>query len=126
MKVTRKSTGEVIRFGLVGFFATFLHYSIYWLLRQWTGYNVAYAVGYGLSFVCNFFLTAYFTFRKKATMKRGIGFGGVHLFNLLFQMLLLNLFVGLGIKQSIAPLFVFGIAIPVQFLLVRYVFKKDV
>jgi putative flippase GtrA len=121
----RKSINEILRFGLVGVVATLIHYVIYWLLRQYVNYNIAYITGYVISFVCNFFLTSYFTFRAKVNVKRGVGFFCVHMFNMLFQIILLNIFVWIGIRQNVAPLFVFAIAIPIQFVLVRIVFKKD-
>ena len=124
MKATKKSLYEVVRFGLVGVFATILHYGIYWILRHWINYNIAYTIGYALSFVCNFFLTSYFTFKTEATVKRGIGFGGAHLFNYLLQIFLLNVFVWIGIKQDLAPIVVFSIAIPIQFILIKFIFKK--
>ena len=119
-----KTFGEIFRFGLVGIFATLFHYLIYWILQHWINLNVAYTIGYAVSFVCNFFLTSYFTFKKEATVKRGIGFGGAHLFNYLFQIVLLNIFIAVGLSKTLAPIPVYMIAIPVNFLLVRYVFKK--
>lgn len=121
----KDTIGEVIRFGLVGAFATAFHYLIYWLLSKWINVNIAYTIGYATSFICNFFLTSFFTFKKKASLKRGLGFGGAHLFNYLFQMVLLNLFIFLGLKKNLAPLPVYAIAIPVNFLMVRFVFKHD-
>lgn len=124
MKVKKNTIHEILRFALVGVAATLIHYGIYWLLRQCINYNIAYIVGYILSFICNFFLTSYFTFRTTANTKRGVGFFCVHMFNMLFQVVLLNFFVWTGIQQNLAPLFVFAIAIPIQFVLIRYVFKK--
>lgn len=114
---------ELIRFGTVGVIATLIHYGIYWILQGYMHSNIAYTLGYGISFICNFFLTAHFTFKKKATVKKGIGFGLSHLCNYLIQLGLLNLFIYMGIDKALAPLFVFAIAIPINFLLVRFVFK---
>jgi len=113
---------ELMRFGMVGVFATVLHYSIYWVLQHWINMNVAYTIGYFLSFLCNFYLTSHFTFKSRATVKRGVGFSGAHLTNYLNHMILLNFFVWLGIPQQWAPLPVYCIAVPVNFLLVRFVF----
>lgn len=124
MKVEKNNICEILRFGVVGVVATLIHYTIYWLLRQYIDYNIAYITGYVISFICNFFLTSYFTFRTKANIMRGVGFFCVHLFNMLFQIILLNVFVWMGIQQNVAPLFVFAIAIPIQFILVRFVFKN--
>ncbi len=38
--------------------------------------NVAYTMGYVLSFVANFYLTAYFTFGQPPSWKKAFGFGG--------------------------------------------------
>ena len=86
--------------------------------------NIAYTIGYALSFICNFYLTSYFTFKSKATVKRGLGFGIAHLVNYLLQMAFLNLFIWLGVKAEWAPIPVYMIVIPINFLLVRFVFKK--
>lgn len=115
---------EILRFGIVGCIATVLHYIIYYILKSWINLNIAYIIGYGIAFICNYFLTSYFTFNKKANLKSGIGFSGAHLFNLLFQVLLLNIFTYIGINDNIAPIPVYAIAIPVNFLLVRFVFKR--
>lgn len=116
---------ELVRFGIVGCVATAIHYFIYWLLNKWINVNVAYTVGYATSFICNFFLTSYFTFKKSASFKRGLGFGGAHLCNYLLQMLLLNFFIWLGVKKDFAPIPVYAIAIPINFLMVRFVFKHN-
>lgn len=115
---------EALRFCIVGCIATVLHYALYWLLMRYINVNIAYAAGYILSFIANFFLTAYFTFRVLPSFKKALGMGGAHLVNFLLHMGLLNLFLIIGIPEKWAPIPVFAIAIPVNFLLVRFVFKK--
>ena len=124
MEKVRLQLSELIRFCIVGFIATILHYVIYYVLKNWINLNIAYIIGYGLSFICNYFLSSYFTFKKKANLKSGIGFSGAHLFNMLFQVVLLNVFTYIGISENIAPIPVYAIAIPVNFLMVRFVFKR--
>lgn len=114
---------EFVRFGLVGGFCTALHYGIYFLLQLLLDVNVAYTVGYLLSFVANFYLTSYFTFGSAPSWKKLFGMAGAHGVNYLLHMVLLNLFLWIGMKQELAPLPVFAIAIPVNFILVRFVFK---
>lgn len=114
---------EFIRFALVGILATALHYGLYYLLQTLINVNIAYATGYLLSFIANFYLTAYFTFGTRPSWKKAVGFSGAHLVNFLIHMLLLNLFLWAGISQTWAPLPVFAIAIPVNFILIRFVFK---
>ena len=115
---------EFIRFVMVGVLATALHYGIYFLLQRFINVNIAYTLGYALSFIANFYLTAYFTFGKKPSWSKAFGFGGAHLFNYLLHIGLLNTVIWLGLSKTLAPIPVFAIAIPVNFLLVRFVFKR--
>lgn len=115
---------EFIRFVMVGVLATALHYGIYFLLQRFINVNIAYTLGYVLSFIANFYLTAYFTFGKKPSWSKAFGFGGAHLFNYLLHIGLLNTVLWLGLSKTLAPIPVFAIAIPVNFLLVRFVFKR--
>ena len=115
---------QFVRFCIVGVFATALHYGIYLLLMHDMNASIAYTIGYVLSFVANFFLTSYFTFKKKATVKRGVGFGLSHGINYLLHIVLLNVFLWMGLSKAFSPIPVFCIVIPVNFMLVRYVFKK--
>lgn len=121
-----KQLPEFVRFVMVGIIATALHYGLYFALQHLINVNIAYAIGYTLSFIANFYLTSYFTFGKKPSWGKAFGFGGAHLVNFLLHMGLLNLFLWLGVSKALAPVPVFAIAIPVNFLLVRFVFKhKD-
>ena len=46
-----KQIPEFLRFVMVGLFATGLHYGIYFVLQKFIQVNVAYTLGYVLSFV---------------------------------------------------------------------------
>lgn len=115
---------EFFRFVLVGLLATALHYGIYRLLDLLIPANPAYAIGYVLSFFFNFFLSSAFTFKKEATVKKGLGFGLSHLINFTLHMVLLNVFLFLGLSEAWAPIPVYCICIPVNFILVRFVFNR--
>lgn len=65
----KKLGGQALRFGMVGVFATALHYGIYYVLQRMINVNVAYTIGYVLSFLANFYLTARFTFRSAPSWK---------------------------------------------------------
>lgn len=116
--------GEAMRFGIVGVGATALHYGIYYLLQQVINVNVAYTVGYAVSFVANFYATSYFTFGTSPSWKKLFGMGAAHGVNYLLHILLLNVFLWMGIPKVWAPFPVFAVVIPVNFLLVRFVFKR--
>lgn len=127
MTIDREKLGEIIRFGIVGVLATALHYGIYLgLLWVWPSMNVsvAYSIGYLVSFVGNFLASNYFTFRTKPTTEKGVGFALSHGVNYLLHMILLNFFLWLGLSDEWAPVPVFCIVIPINFLLVRFVLKR--
>lgn len=122
--ISRLLRVEFIRFGIVGVVATVIHYGIYYLLILALNYNVAYTIGYVISFVANFLLSAKFTFKSYPTVSRGLGFAVSHLVNYGLQIAVLNVTVKIGIPQVLAPIPVYLICVPVNFLLVRLVFKK--
>lgn len=115
---------EIIRFGIVGIIATIIHYGIYLTLNLIIVSWIAYSIGYGTSFLCNFYLSNKFTFKTKPTIKKGIGFGLSHFINYVLQVILLSIFIKLGIPDKYAPLPVFCIAVPINFLMVRFVLKS--
>lgn len=115
---------EFMRFALVGFIATALHYGVYYFLLSFMYVNVAYTLGYTVAFIANFYLTSYFTFKSFPSWTKLLGMGGAHLVNYLLHLLLLNIFLFIGLSKAWAPIPVFAIAIPVNFLLVRLVFKR--
>ena len=124
MKLTKEQIGEMVRFSIVGVLITVIHYVVYWLLQLVINVNIAWTAGYIVGFVVNYFLSARYIFREKATAQNGAGFGGAHLVNYFLQMGLLNFFLWLGWSAEWAPVGVYAISIPVNFLLVRFVFKK--
>lgn len=131
----RQQLGEVVRFGIVGVTATLLQYFIYWLLLRlaihWdveagthTLSTMAMTIGYVVSFIYNFIASTRFTFRVKANARRGAGFLFSHVVNYSLQMLTLNLFLLLGIGKQWAPIPMFCVCVPINFLLVRFFLKR--
>ena len=116
---------EAIRFCIVGVLATIVHYGIYLLLKGVINVSVAYTIGYVISFIGNFVLTNVYTFKTQATAKKGIGFVICHVINYLLHIGLLNVFIWLGVPSSLAPIPVYCIVVPVNFLLVRKVVKTS-
>jgi putative flippase GtrA len=121
--IKRETFNELIRFVIVGTISTALHYGIYWVLQHWMNVNIAYTIGYALSFLCNYYLSAYFTFHAKTSVRKGIGFGGAHAVNYCLHIVLLNFFLWLGLSPEVAPFAVYAIAVPTNFVMVRFVFK---
>jgi len=114
---------QFVRFAVNGCLSSAIHYGIYCLLLLWVNENVAYVTGYIVSFISNFFLTSYFTFRTKPTLKRFIGFSGSHAVNFGLHIVLFNVTLQLGVHRLIAPFIVMGIAMIVQFTILRFVFR---
>ena len=128
--ITDEKFKEFFRFCLVGLVATAIHYGLYLLLVKlvqiekdwWT--NLAYSIGYLISWFCNLFLTARFTFHEQVSVKRGVGFAVSHGVNYLLHILFLNLFIWIGMPKQWAPIPVYCIVVPINFILVRTVFKR--
>jgi len=114
---------QFVRFGVNGCLSSAVHIGVYYLLLAWVSVNAAYITGYVVSFVVNFFMTSYFTFRTRPTLKRFIGFSGSHAVNFLLHVVLLNVLLFLGVHPMVAPFFVIAIAMLVQFTILRWVFK---
>ena len=104
---------EFFRFILVGVLATATHYGIYFFLCVLMLPAIAYTIGYAISFILNFYLS-----------RKGIGFGISHFINYLLHIGLLSLFIWIGVPERWAPLPVFALVVPVNFLLVRFVLKS--
>lgn len=116
---------EAIRFVAVGGFATVLQYGIYVIFVNAVGVQavVSTLISYAISFVANFFLTSYFTFRSNPNAKKGIAFTLSHLINMGMQTGFVAIFKGL-VGPTLALLPALAICIPVNFFLVRFAFKS--
>jgi len=115
---------EVIRFCIVGLAATAIHYVCYLLLQSFISPNIAYTLGFIISLVCNFVMSAKFTFRARMSLMRGGGFVMSHLLNYIMHIGLFNLLLWCGVSKIIAPIGVYAVVVPVNFILVRLVFRK--
>lgn len=113
------------------------------------GLNVSYSIGYLVSFVGNYVISLKWTFKTKGSIGKGIGFAFSHAVNYGLHIVLLNLFLLLGVGTALSrlfvaampclvemmpalgrpdtllPLLVYVIAIPVNFLLVRFFLKRN-
>ena len=121
---------EFIRFCLVGVCATAIHYLTYLLLikcnavegRLWA--NIAYSIGYLTGFIFNLLLSAYYTFKTELTLQRSMGFLVTNLINYGLHIVFLNLYILISIPEQWAPLPTYLCVVPINFILVKTVFKK--
>ena len=61
---------------------------------------------------------------KYAPQGRGAGFALSHAVNYLLQMATIHFFVWVGVPERLAPIPMFAICVPVNFLLVRFFLKR--
>ena len=115
---------QPLRYGVVGGLATVIHYGAYLLLLLWIWPWLAYTLGYAISFVINYILTNYYTFKTRPTTQNGIGFLISHAVNYGLHIGLLEFFLLCGMSSEFAPIPVFAIVIPVNYLLLRFFFTK--
>lgn len=108
----------------MGFLSIVILYSIFYLLQPIIGNVLSYTIGYLTSFIFNYCLTASYTFKKKASIKNGLGFVLSHLTNYILQITLLSVIIKLGISYYIAPIPVLIICVPTNYLMVRFFFKR--
>ena len=110
--------------------------------------TLTYAVGYAISFVFNYIISIKWTFKTTGNLSKGIGFAFSHAINAFLHILLLNIFACLRVghllvwivagccsylteivpqlsrPESLLPLPVYVIVVPVNFVMVRYFLKK--
>ena len=112
------------------------------------GITITYAVGYAVSFVANYFVSLRWTFKTEGSVSKGLGFAFSHLVNAGMHLALLNFFRWLGAgdalsmlliwltpwlvdmmpvlgrPESLLPLPVYVIVVPLNFLMVRFFLKR--
>ena len=92
--------GEVLRFVVVGITAVALQYGVYALMLLVVNAFIANTIGYG------------------------VGFALCHVVNYGLQQLILHTAIALGMAPTLAPLPMFAITVPLNFVLVRLVLKR--
>ena len=125
IKTADKGRAQFVRFVLNGCFSASIHYAVYYVMQLLIEVNVAYAIGYVVSFIVNYYTTCRFTFRRQPTWKHFIGFSGSHGVNFLLHVVLFWCCMQLGVHRLLAPVIVMGVAMLVQFTILRLVFKKS-
>lgn len=115
-----------VRFAAVGGVATAVNYATYVVLvRSFDDLHpaVAYLCAFCVSIVCNFLLSSYFTFRVRPSVRRAVRFLAAHLINLVNELVLLEIWLWAGVPKLYAPLCVFLVAFPINFLMVRFALR---
>lgn len=119
-----KKTAEFLRFCINGCLAVCIQYAFYWLLLHFgVEKNIAFTLGYLVSFSYNFIATSYWTFHSRPSWKRFTGFAGSHVVNYFVQIGFLNLFCLAGFSAKLAGLLAMAAAVPVNYIILHFVYK---
>lgn len=117
-----KDLWRLARFGVTGVISSLIHYAAYCVAIRWMGAATSYTIGYAVGLICNYFLTTFFTFQRRPSWSNALGFASSHAVNYILEILLLELFLWIGMGELLAPIIVMVIVVPINFLLLRYVF----
>ena len=122
------------RFVLVGALGTGVQYGIYYLLlmvfqRQWPDVgiltSVAFTVGFVVEMVCNYFLTSYYTFRVKPSLKNIGGFLIGRALNYVIQLLFLHTMIWLQISEEWAGIIALMLAGVINYFVLLPFFRQQ-
>lgn len=119
----RQKLGEIIRFGITGVVSTIVTYAVYFILLFCLNPTVSFTIAYLIAMAVNYLLTTYFTFKVKANKKNAGGFVVSNIVNYVLCTLFLNMFIFLGVMEKYAPIPMYMVCIPINYLLVRSVMK---
>ena len=120
----RQQIGEIVRFGIVGGVATLIQYGVYLLMLYAVSPTLSNTIGYAVSVLFNFVASTRYTFKVKTNARHGAGFALSHLINYGLQIVMLHLFMALGFSEKLAPVPMFCVCVPINFLLVRFFLKR--
>ena len=123
-KKSKTTALEAIRFCIVGALAVIIQYVCYRFLLKICAPVASNTVSYIVSMSANFVLSSLFTFRVKPSAKRLAGFLFSHAINYSLQTAILSAFLYLGMSKKIAPIPVYALCVPTNFLLVRFFLKR--
>lgn len=121
---SRSKKAEVLRFAMVGGLCTVLQYGLYVVFVHAVKVPpvVSTIISYAISFVANFFLSSFFTFKSDPNAKKGLAFTLSHLINMGMQTGLVAIFKGI-VGPTLALLPALAICVPLNFFMVRFAFK---
>ncbi len=113
---------HMLRFAVVGVVNTGVYYGLYLLARLFVPYLVAHLIALAISMVVSFFLNCYWTFHTRPTWRKFLVFPLTNATNYVMMTVgVVVLVEWLHLDQRIAPLVAAVGAIPVTFLLSRWV-----
>lgn len=121
----QKSFTDLIKFVIGGGINTAFTYGLYFGLQVIMPYQAAYALAFFTGIVFSYWFNATIVFNTAVSWKGFLAFPLVYLAQYLLSALLLSIFVEeFGIPQSVAPLVVIIVTIPITFVLTRWFLRR--
>lgn len=121
----RDKIGEILRFGVTGVVSTLATYLFYYIFLNWLNPTISFTIAYLIAMAINYVMTTSFTFKVKANKKNAAVFVVSNIINYVLCAVFLNFFILLGVKEKWAPIPMYTICIPLNFIIVRYVMKEN-
>lgn len=114
---------QLLRFCLNGCLAVAVQWAVYLMLLPVVSPYWANTAGYGVSFCLNYVVTSYWTFSSRPTRRHAVGFAASHVVNYALQQGFLFLWL-MAVPKQWAAVLAMASAVPVNFALLRLVYKK--
>lgn len=114
-----------VRFCIVGFFATILDVVVFYIVLNFTVYQIALVVGYIISLMYNYYFTVTWTFKKSPTICNAFGVICTHMVNLfVVRMGLMYIFIHfLLISDKFAYIPTLVLSVFINFFMVKIAVK---
>lgn len=124
---------SAVRFVCVGAFGTALQYGVYYLLLEWFKIlwtdaaiitSAAFTIGFVVEMVCNYFMTSFYTFRVRPSLKNAGGFILGRTLNYFIQMLLLHVLLYLHMSDKWAGIVAIALAGVINYFVLLPFYKE--
>ncbi|MFF5663196.1 GtrA family protein [Streptomyces griseofuscus] len=113
---------QIITFAVVGVLNTAVYYGLYLLFLTWLPYLASHVLAFALSMVGSFFLNARFTYRIRPTWRKFLLFPLTNAANFVITTVGVYVIVDvLGAGSRFAPLLASAAAIPITFVVSRWI-----
>ncbi|MFF7475559.1 GtrA family protein [Streptomyces sp. NPDC008092] len=123
----RPISGQIITFAVVGVVNTATYYGLYLLFLRYLPYLAAHILAFFLSMIGSFFLNAKFTYRTRPTWRKFLLFPLTNATNFVITTAGVYVIVDvLHLGSTFAPLMASAAAIPVTFVVSRWVMLPKV
>lgn len=124
--ITSKRIPEVARFLLAGLATTIFSYGIYLALLLVLPYLSAYVISYAAGIVFSYFINAYFVFKQRFNWHTFFRFPLVYVVQLGISLLILRVAIHrFAVPETLAPLIVIVITVPITYLMSRFILKRN-